>query len=307
MIYKLIPTCKDYIWGGTRLKSEYSKKSDSDIIAETWELSCHDDGPSYFEDGVTTLKSHIEKNPAAAGTVCEKFEDFPMLIKLIDAKQNLSIQVHPSDEYSRKFEGQNGKTEVWYVVDCEEDAFIYYGLNKDVTAEEFAAAIENDTVTDILNKVDVKQGDVFFIPSGTIHAIGAGCLIAEVQQNSNVTYRVYDYGRLGVDGQPRELHVKKACDVTILEKSKPQPDFAPHMSTCEYFTADLMQVSADNAGSFGVDASSFAHIMSLTGDIKATVSDTTVSLAKGESAFIDAASGEVAISGNGKVLISYIK
>lgn len=306
MIYKLIPTCKDYIWGGTRLKTDWAKKSDSDIIAETWELSCHDDGPSYFEDG-TTLKAHIDANPAAAGSACERFEDFPMLIKLIDAKQNLSIQVHPSDEYARKFEGQNGKTEVWYVVDCDDDAFIYYGLNKDVTAEEFAAAIENDTVTDILNKVDVKAGDVYFIPSGTIHAIGAGCLIAEVQQNSNVTYRVYDYARVGVDGKPRELHVQKACDVTLLQKAEAQPDFGAHMSSCEYFTADLMDVKADEVSTIEADETSFKHVLVLAGAVSVGAGANEIALVKGESAFVDASTGEVSFKGDGKVLISYIK
>ena len=136
------------------------------------------------------------------GSHCEQFENFPILIKFIDAKQDLSIQVHPSDDYALKNENQYGKTEMLYVVDCEEGASLYFGFSQKVDEAEFKERIENNTLTDVLNKVQVKKGDVFFIESGTIHAIGAGIVIAEIQQNSNVTYRVYDYGRLDKDGNP---------------------------------------------------------------------------------------------------------
>ena len=144
----------------------------------------------------------------------KSLDSFPVLIKLIDAKDNLSIQVHPYDEYAQRVEHEQGKTEAWYVIDCEEGAELIYGFKKEISSQEFEERIMNNTLLDVVNSVPVKKGDLFFIESGTLHAIGKGILLAEVQQNSNSTYRVYDYGRVGADGKPRELHIKKAVDVT---------------------------------------------------------------------------------------------
>jgi mannose-6-phosphate isomerase len=175
--------------------------------------SCHPDGPSYLPDG-TTLAAYIAAHPGCLGTDCDKFEQFPILTKFIDAKQNLSVQVHPSNEYALKKEHQYGKTEMWYVLDCLPGAYLYYGFDHEISKEEFAERIKNNTLTEVLNAVPVHKGDCFFIPSGTLHAICQGIVIAEVQQNSNVTYRVYDYGRVSADGKPRALHIEKALDVT---------------------------------------------------------------------------------------------
>ena len=217
-VLKLIPACKDYLWGGHRLVDEYNKEYDGDILAETWELSCHPDGPSRIANGRyagRTLAEYIEaEGKGVLGTHCRRFRDFPILIKFIDAKQDLSVQVHPDNRYALKNEGQYGKTEMWYVVDAGEEATLYYGFKEEISKEEFAERIQNDTVLDVLNKVPVQKGDVLFIESGTIHAIGADILIAEIQQNSNVTYRVYDYGRVGKDGKKRDLHIEKALAVT---------------------------------------------------------------------------------------------
>ena len=218
-VLKLIAPCKDYIWGGNRLREEYGKKLDSDKIAESWELSCHKDGQSVIDGGEfdgKTLSEFIEKKGriAVLGTNCERFEYFPILIKLIDAKDNLSVQVHPSNEYALKVEGEYGKTEMWYIVDCNEGAELLYGFKHEISRDEFAERIKNNTLLEVANNVPVHKGDVFFIESGTLHAIGKGILIAEIQQNSNTTYRVYDYGRVGKDGKPRELHIEKALDVT---------------------------------------------------------------------------------------------
>ena len=144
------------------------------------------------------------------------FENFPVLIKLIDAKEALSIQVHPSDAYALQVEHEYGKTEMWVVIDCDPGATLYFGVNRPVSREEFQRRVQEGTVTQVLDQVEVRPGDVFFIQAGTIHAIGAGILICEIQQNSNCTYRVYDYGRLGADGKPRELHIQKALDVCRL-------------------------------------------------------------------------------------------
>ncbi|MGN0552633.1 MAG: type I phosphomannose isomerase catalytic subunit, partial [Oscillospiraceae bacterium] len=206
---KLKPAFKDYLWGGTKLRDVYGKDCSFDKVAESWELSCHKDGNSVIDNGEAkgmTLAEYIEKKgKAILGKNCERFENFPVLIKLIDAKDNLSVQVHPDNEYAMRVEGEYGKTEMWYIVDCDEGAELIYGFKGNVSKEEFAERIKNNTLLEITNSVPVKKGDVFFIRSGTLHAIGKGILIAEIQQNSNTTYRVYDYGRVGADGKTRPL------------------------------------------------------------------------------------------------------
>ena len=214
-IVKLYPECKGNIWGGVKLKEKYGKQTDKSPVAESWELSFHKDGPTRLADG-RTLQEVVAKEEL--GKNCEGFPFFPMLVKLIDAKQDLSVQVHPSDKYALENENSFGKTEMWYVVEAEAGAGIYLGFKKDTAREEYEAAIKNNTLTELLNFFEVKAGDCYFIPSGTIHAIGTGCLICEIQQNSNLTYRVYDYGRKDKDGKERELHVDKALKVTNLKK-----------------------------------------------------------------------------------------
>ena len=199
-ILKLTPSCQDYLWGGSRLRTDFGIKSDLEPLAEAWVLSCHPDGPSYLPDG-TTLADYVAAHPEALGTDCAKFEQFPILTKFIDASSNLSIQVHPSNDYALKNEHQYGKSEMWYVLDCVPGAYLYYGFTHEISKEEFAERIKNNTLTEVLNAVPVHKGDCFFIPSGTLHAICQGIVVVEVQQNSNVTYRVYDYGRVGADGR----------------------------------------------------------------------------------------------------------
>lgn len=173
-ILKLKPSGKDYIWGGHKLVDNYGKEMTGDRLAETWELSCHPDGSSFVangEDAGKTLRQYIEEHgKKVLGTNCERFEDFPILTKFIDAQDNLSIQVHPDNEYALKNEGQYGKTEMWYVVDAEEGAYLYHGFKKEISKDEFAKRIEEDTLLEVLNKVPVHKGDVFFIEAGTIHA-----------------------------------------------------------------------------------------------------------------------------------------
>lgn len=300
MIFKLTPSCKDYIWGGTRLKAEFGKVSDTDIIAETWELSCHADGKSYLPSG-ESLEAFFKANPKAMGTACNKFNQFPLLIKLIDADKDLSVQVHPSDEYALKNENQLGKTEMWYVVDCAPRASLYCGFNRDVTLNEYKAAIQNNTLCSLLNKVSVKKGDMFFIKAGTIHAIGAGIVIAEIQQSSNVTYRVYDYNRKGADGKARELHVEKACQVTSLNAAGAEYNFGSHLAQCEYFTVDKLCVNG--SAQITADEKSFKAVLVLEGCI--TIGDVTAN--KGDSVFISADSGKIDILGNGEALITYVE
>lgn len=190
--------------GGERLKRDWGKQTDLSPLAESWELSCHEAGPSVVASGEwagRTLAQVLAAHPQFVGTKAEKAGEFPLLIKLIDAAGPLSVQVHPDDDYAERVEHALGKTEMWYVLDAGEGAGIYYGFKRETTLKEMKAAIESNTLTELLNWVPVKKGECFFIPAGTVHAIGAGLLIAEVQQSSNLTYRVYDYGRLGADGQ----------------------------------------------------------------------------------------------------------
>lgn len=207
-VLKLTPVLKDYIWGGYRLKELFGRDNSGKKISESWEVSVHPDGQSGANSG--TLSDYLALNPQA---VDRAGNPFPILIKYIDAKQNLSVQVHPDDEYAQRVEGDNGKTEMWYVLGAERGAGIYCGFKKNTSRNEFLKKVKDGTVEELLNFIPVKAGDCFLIEAGTVHAIGAGCVICEVQQSSNVTYRVYDYQRKGADGKPRPLHVDKAVDV----------------------------------------------------------------------------------------------
>ncbi len=310
-IMKLDAPCKDYLWGGTRLRDEYGKKSDKDKLAESWELSCHKDGQSVIANGEysgKTLTEYIDINSKSVlGSNCERFEYFPILIKLIDAKDNLSVQVHPDNEYAMRVEGEYGKTEMWYIVDCEEGAELLYGFKKEISREEFAERIKNNTLLEVTNNVPVHKGDVFFIDAGTLHAIGKGILIAEIQQNSNTTYRIYDYGRVGADGKPRELHVEKACEVTKLtppvRPTKPMGDKVQNegycstlLATSEYFNVNKLEI-IDKA-EIDVTSDSFVSLLCLDG--KFEIGD--ISLSKGESCFIPAGYGIVDIRGKGQII-----
>ena len=317
-ILKLTPAIKDYIWGGTRLSKEFDMLSFSDRQAEAWVLSCHKDGESIIENGEfkgRTL-SDVLKNEGKnyLGTNCEKFEEFPILIKLIDAKENLSVQVHPDDEYAMRVEGEYGKTEAWYIVDCDENAEIIYGFKKDISKEEFRQSIENNTLLDYVNRVKVKKGDIFFIESGTLHAICKGILLAEVQQNSNTTYRVYDYGRLQ-NGKPRELHIDKAVDVTSTKaldcsgtpmgETIDRGTFSETLLTrCDLFTVRRLEIT--EKATIMADETSFVSLVCLDGNGVVMHGDSCVTLYKGESLFVPAGYGEFEILGNLTVIESRV-
>lgn len=318
-IIKLIAPCKDYIWGGNRLREEYGKKLNSDKIAESWELSCHKDGQSVISGGEfdgKTLSEYIEaKGKFVLGTNCERFEYFPILIKLIDAKDNLSVQVHPSNDYAMRVEGEYGKTEMWYIVDCNEGAELLYGFKHEISKEEFAKRIADNTLLEVTNNVPVHKGDVFFIESGTLHAIGKGILIAEIQQNSNTTYRIYDYGRVGADGKPRQLHVDKAVDVTSLTPPKypAKAEGSPEkigggvktlLRSCEYFNVNRLEL--DGTAELNADSGSFNSLLVLDGAAEIRTSSESLSVKKGDSIFIPAGTGEYTVSGKGEVIVTDI-
>lgn len=311
---KLSPAFKDNIWGGTRLKTEYNKKTDMKIVAESWELSTHKDGESRIRGGEydgLKLSEYIEKiGRDKLGKRAEAFNYFPLLIKFIDAKDNLSIQVHPDDKYALEHEGEYGKTEMWYIMDAEEGSYLYYGFNREITKEEYEKRIADNTLLEVLNKVEVKKGDVFFIPSGTVHAIGSGILICEIQQNSNTTYRVYDYDRRDAEGNPRQLHIKQAIDVSCLKPSPKQDglkvisDGVTELSSCRYFT--VRKIDVDGEKVISADDASFRSLIFLSGSAKLCAGDTVLDAEKGDSIFIPAQNAEYKISGKCEIILSYV-
>ncbi len=314
-VNKLRPSFKDYLWGGQKLKENYGKETDLKPLAESWEVSTHADGPSYIlggtYDGLTLEEYLKEKENQPLGTNGQAFDRFPVLVKFIDALEELSIQVHPDDEYGLKHENEYGKTEMWYILEAEPEAKIYYGTKEAITKDEFEASINNQTVLDKLNHVEVEKGDVIFVEAGTIHAIGRGIVLCEVQQNSNTTYRVYDYHRKDAEGNLRDLHVEKALDVSTLTPLntdfKAAGEVEAHenhtkqlLATCEYFTTSKVDVS----GAFTHDVSeeSFEAVIIIEGLISIEADNQVLVLEKGESAFIDAGSQNLKISGKGSYL-----
>jgi len=306
-MFLLSPVFKDYIWGGNRLKTDFGFINDLSKTAEAWVLSCHKDGENIILNGKEKGKKLSEVlNDKMLGFNGCRFDFFPILIKLIDAKNNLSLQVHPDNEYALKNEKEYGKTECWYILDCDEDSELIYGFKKDITSEEFRSSIENNTVLDKVNHVKVKKGDFFFIDSGTLHAIGKGILLAEIQQNSNTTYRVYDYNRLGNDGKPRPLHIDKAVDVTVCKKPerscKPEGKPEKHdgyektlLTDCELFKVNLYKTQKQVT--LIADEKSFISILAIDGSGTIRNKDEFLEIKKGDSVFIPASAGEIEING----------
>ena len=213
---KLSPVFKDYLWGGHRLHDELGKDCGTGITAESWELSTHPDGFCRIASGTAageTLAAWLADHPAVLGTRAGGRTDMPILIKLIDAAQNLSVQVHPDDDYARRVESDAGKTEMWYILDAAEGAEVICGVAEELSREELAAKAADGSIVSALRHVPVRRGDALLVRAGTLHGIGAGVLICEIQQSSNVTYRVYDYDRVQADGTKRELHLQKSLDV----------------------------------------------------------------------------------------------
>lgn len=309
---------KDYIWGGTKLRTVFGKESDTERLAESWELSCHPDGECTISGGDfdgMKLSSFISEHPEAVGSSFKSGESFPVLVKLIDAEKDLSVQVHPDNDYARKHENDSGKTEMWYVISADIGSELIYGFKEELTKEEFRQAIEDNTLMDKVNRVPVRQGDVFFIKPGTLHAIGKGILIAEIQQSSNVTYRVYDYGRLGADGKPRELHIEKALDVTNTVPAEPKsPVYGMELdgvvtqllADCEYFNVNRHRIIKELE--LFADKSSFVHVLMIGGSGGELVANNyTLPLTMGSSVFVPAGTGAFAIKGNCDIIVTTIQ
>lgn len=314
-IHQLKPSFKDYLWGGQKLKEDYGKDTDLNPLAESWEVSTHPDGPSYIlggeHDGLTLDDYIKEKGKEVLGERGSKFDRFPVLIKFIDALKDLSIQVHPDDEYGLKHENEYGKTEMWYILEANPGSKIYYGTNQEISKEDFRKAIENQEVLEKLKHVEVFPGDVIFVEAGTIHAIGEGIVLCEVQQNSNTTYRVYDYHRKDADGNLRDLHVDKALDVSNLSPLNSEFEAAGDWEDGENHRKQLLassshfvtsKVEVDGAFSYDLSNESFEAIIVIDGSVRIEEDNQVVELEKGQTAFIDANSQGIQISGKGTYL-----
>lgn len=315
-MFKLEPAYKDYLWGGSTLKTKYDKKCDFSKVAESWELSANPDGLCKIATGYfsgKTFDNFLENvgKEALGKKYCEN-EKFPLLIKFIDAEQQLSIQIHPDDKYAERVEHGLGKTEMWYIVDCKKDSYIYYGLKKDTTKEEIQRRVKDNTITEILNKVYVKKNDVFFVEPGTIHAIGSGIVICEIQQNSNSTYRLYDYDRKDKNGNARELHIEKALDVVNTEKAdehqniykpKKQNGYTKQLlADCKYFKTTKYDV--DTEAEIEVTEDSFLAVTVVDGCGEIEDESMSIKFNAGDTIFATAGNRRVKIKGNCLVLIS---
>ena len=309
---KLLPYVSETIWGGRKLIENYNVKAEKNNAAEGWMLSCHEAGSSSVENGEFAGKSFadvVKENPALCGKNAERFDDFPILIKFIDARDDLSVQVHPTKEYCEKTGRGQSKTECWYIIDCDEDAHLILGFKDKISPEDFKAAIENNTLTEYVDKVKVKKGDFFFIESGTLHAICKGILLAEVQESSNTTYRIYDYNRLGIDGKPRELHVADSIEVTKLEKYEGS-EFSKDISLCtetKKMLADcplfkVWKLDIDGEFADSADKTSFVSLLIMDGEGTIDCCGETLSLRKGDSLFIPADSGEYKLNGKFEII-----
>lgn len=314
--YPLIlrPSGKDYLWGGCRLNDEFAKGLDMSPLAETWECSTHPDGPSYVVGGSfdgMDLISVLKKHPEFLGERHKGTVSLPVLVKFIDAKMDLSVQVHPDDAYAAKYEnGQNGKTEMWYILDARKGASLVYGLKRDCTAVELERAVTEGTVMKYLQKVPVRKGDVFFIEAGTIHAIGDGILLAEIQESSNLTYRLYDYDRTDKNGNRRPLHVEKALRVANLKNSSEprQPlrvlNYRAGLASellcrCKYFEVFRLIVNTERRQTvhYSSDARTFRILLCVNGCGTLQYADTSRNIYKGDCIFFPAGSEDTVMHG----------
>lgn len=281
--FLLKPAGKDYLWGGSRLKDDFSKDMDLTPLAETWECSTHPDGPSIVASGAYAgrlLSEVLSRHPEYMGTHPKTDGGLPILIKFIDARKDLSVQVHPDDEYAREYEhGSLGKTEMWYVLDAAKDAKLVYGFYHNISREKLKKSLEDGTVERYLQKVKVQKDDLFYIEPGTVHAIGAGTLVAEIQESSNLTYRMYDYGRVDKNGRPRELHIAQALEVASRKGNRTprQPmrvlKYRKGCATellcrCKYFQVERQLINTERCremADFQTDSNSFQVLLCIGG------------------------------------------
>ena len=310
---KFTPILKDKIWGGNRLKALFGKAAQTDKLGESWELSGYEGDESVVTNGFLAGNNLAELIEIYMGDlVGDRVYDehgltFPLLFKLIDANENLSIQVHPGDEVAYERHQSFGKTEMWYVVDAEPGAELIIGFNRDCSRETYLEALENDRVEDLLQHVPVKRGDVFFIPAGLVHAIGKGVMVAEIQQSSDVTYRIYDYKRTDDQGNERELHTAEALDVISFEASlnpktpyKPVPNELTPLVACEYFNTSMIWMNEELTRNYG-QLDSFVVYMCLEGEFTIESEGSLTEVKSGETVLIPACLEQVHLKPIGEV------
>ncbi len=306
-ILKLAPYISETIWGGKKLIDDFGITTEKANAAEGWMLSCLDMGPSIVTNGEFAgkpLPEVVGISSAWCGKNIKKFKEFPVLIKFIDAMDDLSVQVHPTKDYCEKTGRGRSKTECWYIIDCEEGASLLLGFKEKISKDEFKAAIEDGTLVEKLGRVPVKPGDFFFIEAGTLHAICKGVLLAEVQEGSNTTYRIFDYNRLGKDGKPRELHIADAVEVTKTEPYS-QPDFSYEedktlLADCDLFRVHKWDVDGEFRGI--ATEESFVSLLIMAGEGTLTCGAETLVIKKGDSVFIPAGFGEFTVGGRLQIL-----
>ncbi|WP_298487272.1 type I phosphomannose isomerase catalytic subunit [uncultured Maribacter sp.] len=312
---KFQPILKERLWGGTKLKDVLGKSSESEITGESWELSGVPGDISQVSNGElqgVSLQELINDYPEEllGKSVVQRFgKEFPILIKFIDAKQDLSIQLHPNDALAKERHNSFGKTEMWYVMDADKEANLIVGFNKDVTKEEYSKSLEDNTLLDLLNYEDVSEGDTFFINTGKIHAIGAGVLLAEIQQTSDVTYRVFDFNRKDKEGNLRELHTEMALDAMDYKKKDDfivnyatQSDQINTMVDCPYFKTNFIEITEDLTQEV-TQRDSFTIYMCVGGKVEVTTQVGSAIIEKGETVLVPASSNMITLSGSNAKLL----
>lgn len=319
--FLLKPAAKDYLWGGNRINDDFGKGIDVFPLAETWECSTHPDGVSVAASGFFNgrkLDEILYLHPEFLGSHASNIASgkLPIMIKLIDAKSDLSVQVHPDDEYALKHENSLGKTEMWYVLSARKDSQLVYGFKRDMNEERIRKDIEDQTIIEDLNMVKVEKDDIFFIEPGIVHAIGAGTLIAEIQENSNITYRLYDYNRIDKNGKKRELHIDKAMDVIQMKASDDprQPMRTLHykngyaselLSRCRYFQVERVLLNTEahrKLCDYHSDDNSFHVLLCINGCGSIITSKETINFFKGDCIFVPANSVEMKLHGKAQFL-----
>lgn len=306
---------KEYIWGGNKLKKDLNKNTPYEKTAESWEISTNKNGISkirneeYKERTLRELFENQELREKIFGTRTKELKEFPLLIKFIDAKENLSIQVHPDNEYAKQNGLESGKTEMWYVIECKENAQIIGGLNTQLSKEELKQTIENNKIKEYLNYIDIKAGDSIYIPAGTIHAILEDTLICEIQQNSDTTYRVYDWDRKDKEGKKRQLHKKEAIETIKTENIPTIIHTTEELQSQKIVKSEFFEVEKINCKEYYEDYSdinTFYAINIIEGKGTIQTASNEYKIEKGDSFIIPATLGKYVIKGNVQFLKSYI-
>ena len=315
---KMQPAFKDYLWGGTKLKEHYGKHCDYDSIAESWELSAHEAGQSIVASGRykgRLFADYLSKiGRENCGWKCQSIERFPILVKLIDAKENLSVQVHPDDDYALSRENEYGKNEMWYVLEHEEGAGIYCGFKQDMTREQVQEALTDGSILSLLNWIPVENGKAYYIPAGTVHAIGKGVVVCEIQQSSNCTYRLYDYNRTDRYGNRRQLHVEKALEVMDYHRYE-LPQFQDEtvvkdtytcriLSRCKYFECASYQIHG--TAELPAYSDSFSSLVCVKGSGILYKQDEKMQFSAGDSFFVPCSGEKIRAEGDCELILTHI-